>query len=63
MSNGTTESQEATRPTDSPVDVSEAQAQQAIEEAKQQAVELAKDLADLVMQQQGPPGTPSLRKR
>lgn len=63
MSNGTVESVGPTPPTDSPVDVHEAQVQQAVQEAKEKGEELVKDLIDMVMQQQGPPETPSLRRK
>lgn len=61
MSDVKTGAQSSTASTDSPVDVHELQAQ-AVEEAKKKAEKLVQDLADVVMQQQGPPGTPSLRK-
>jgi hypothetical protein len=38
--------------------VAEAQAQLAIGEAKKEAEKLARELAEVVLQQQGPPGTP-----
>lgn len=58
MSNGT-QSVDKTPPVGGPVDVIDA----AIAEAKKKGEELVKDLADLAMQQAGPPGTPSLRKK
>lgn len=63
MSNGTVESVGPTPPPDGPVDVHEAQVQQAVQDAKKKAEELVKDLADIVTQHQGPPGTPSLRRK
>lgn len=42
MSNGTVESVGPTPPTDSPVDVYEAQVQQAVQEAKEKGEELVK---------------------
>ena len=56
MSNGTPESQGPTPPTDSPPEVDP------VQEAKEKAEKLAKEWTDLVMQQQGPPGTPGLHK-
>lgn len=62
MSNGNA-SQGTTPITDSPPDVTEAQArEQAIQEAKEKAEKIAKELADIVLQQQGPPGTPRLSR-
>ena len=59
MSNGSITSRPATPVTDSPPDVIEGQ----IQEAKKKAEKLAQELADVVLQQQGPPGTPKLGKK
>lgn len=56
MSNGSTTSQPAEPITNSPPDVIEAQ----IQEAKKQVEKRAQELADIVIQQQSPPGTPKL---
>ena len=61
--NGDTKSTGRTRPTDSPADVHDARVKEAVEKAKKKGEELVKDLADVVQRQQGPPGTPSLRKK
>jgi hypothetical protein len=62
MSNGT-QSVPPTPPKNGPVDVHEARYQQAVQEAVEKGKELVKDVSDAAMQQQGPPGTPSLRKK
>lgn len=61
MANNVT-SQEPTETTDSPVDVHKEGVKAAVKEAVEKGKELVKDLADIVMQHQGPPGTPGLRK-
>jgi hypothetical protein len=62
-----TTSQPPTPITGSPVDVHDRQAQEASEGAKtsleEQVGNVVKDLADIVIRQQGPPGLPSLRPK
>jgi hypothetical protein len=58
MSDQSTESQPATPVTNSPPDVTEAQAQQ----AKKEVEKLAQQLGDVVLQQQAPPGTPKPKR-
>lgn len=55
MSNGST-SHPAEPPSNSPPDVVDAQ----LQEAKKKAEKVARELADIVVQQQAPPGTPKL---
>ena len=56
-----TTSHDPTETTDSPIDVHKERTK-AVRKAVKEGEELVKDLADVVMRQQGPPGTPSLRK-
>lgn len=63
MPNGSTTSRPPTETTDSPVDVHEPGVKKAVKKAVDEGKELVKDLADIVMRHQAPPGTPGLRKK